>query len=149
MRRFFYIFLFLCMIACGEDTKNGGNKINIPAQGVDAGICDIFTDISVIPLETNDSSFIGSISKIELSDGKIYVLDKSSTKQVHIFDTVGNYISSIGNIGRGNGEYLNIEDFTGWCVLTSMFLYQYPHQDNPSSYQRLIRTEKHPLMNWI
>ena len=112
MRRFFYIFLFLCMIACGEDTKNGGNKINIPAQGVDAGICDIFTDISVIPLETNDSSFIGSISKIELSDGKIYVLDKSSTKQVHIFDTVGNYISSIGNIGRGNGEYLNIEDFT-------------------------------------
>ena len=30
MRRIFYIFLFLCMIACGEDTKNGGNKINIP-----------------------------------------------------------------------------------------------------------------------
>jgi len=42
---------------------------------------------------------------------------------------------------------LNIDDFTGWCVLTSMFLYQYPHQDNPSSYQRLIRTEKHPLMD--
>ena len=63
------------MIACGEETNYGGNKINIPAQGVDAGISDIFTDISLIPLETNDSSFVGSISKIELSDGKIYALD--------------------------------------------------------------------------
>ena len=30
MRRIFYIFLILCMIACGEDTNYGGNKINIP-----------------------------------------------------------------------------------------------------------------------
>ena len=37
---------------------------------------------------------------------------------------------------------LRIENFTGWCVLTSMFLYQYPHPENPASYQRLIRTEK-------
>lgn len=37
---------------------------------------------------------------------------------------------------------LDINDFTGWCVLTSMFLYQYPNPDNPVSYQRLIKTEK-------
>ena len=37
---------------------------------------------------------------------------------------------------------LDIEDFTGWCVLTSMFLYQYPHPENPASYQRLVKTEK-------
>lgn len=111
MKRICNVFLLLCMFACGEDSKNSGNKIEIPVQGVDISISDIFTDLSVIPLETNDSSFIGSISKIELSNGKIYVLDKSSTKKVHIFDTVGNYVSSIGNIGRGNGEYLNVEDF--------------------------------------
>ena len=35
----------------------------------------------------------------------------------------------------------DVNDFTGWCVLTSMFLYQYPHADNPGSYQRLIKTE--------
>lgn len=33
----------------------------------------------------------------------------------------------------------NIDDFTGWCVFTSMFLYQY---SATGSYQRLIRTEK-------
>ena len=36
----------------------------------------------------------------------------------------------------------DINNFTGWCILTSMLLRDYPG-DNPS-YQRLIRTEAHP-----
>lgn len=35
----------------------------------------------------------------------------------------------------------DINDFTGWCVLTSMFLYNY---SVTGSYQRLIYTERHP-----
>ena len=37
----------------------------------------------------------------------------------------------------------DINDFTGWCVVTSMFLNSYPGIEN-KSIQRLIRTEKHP-----
>ena len=47
----------------------------------------------------------------------------------------------------------DINDFTGYCMLTSMFLYQYTIT---GSYQRLIYTEKHPseentiiCRNWI
>ena len=47
----------------------------------------------------------------------------------------------------------DINDFTGYCVLTSMFLYNY---SITGSYQRLIYTEKHPTeenmiicRNWI
>lgn len=47
----------------------------------------------------------------------------------------------------------DINDFTGYCMLTSMFLYQY---SVTRSYQRLIYTEKHPseentiiCRNWI
>ena len=36
----------------------------------------------------------------------------------------------------------DINEYTGYCVLTSMFLYQYPHPENPASYQRLVKTEK-------
>ncbi len=36
-----------------------------------------------------------------------------------------------------------IEDFTGWCMLTSLFLESYPGTENRYM-QRLIRTEKHP-----
>lgn len=48
-----------------------------------------------------------------------------------------------------------IDDFTGWCVVTSMFLHEYPGLTN-RSYQRLIQTEKHPTeqntiicRNWL
>jgi len=37
----------------------------------------------------------------------------------------------------------SLDDFTGWCVVTSVFLLNYPGV-NGSSYQRLIYTEKHP-----
>lgn len=37
---------------------------------------------------------------------------------------------------------LMMEDFTGWCVVTSSFLFNYPGTN--TSYQRLIRTELHP-----
>lgn len=47
----------------------------------------------------------------------------------------------------------DINDFTGWCVFTSMFLYDY---SLTGSYQRLIYTEKHPTeentiicRNWL
>ncbi len=49
----------------------------------------------------------------------------------------------------------NLEEFTGWCVVTSTFLNSYPGQEN-SSYQRLIQTERHPsqentiiMKNWL
>mgnify|MGYP000773209922 FL=1 len=37
----------------------------------------------------------------------------------------------------------DINEFTGWCVVTSTFLNSYPGVEN-KSIQRLIRTEKHP-----
>lgn len=36
----------------------------------------------------------------------------------------------------------DINNFTGWCVITSLFIYNYPG-DN-TNYQRLIKTELHP-----
>ena len=39
----------------------------------------------------------------------------------------------------------DINTFTGWCVVTSMFLYEYPGLTNvDQSYQRLIKTELDP-----
>ncbi len=37
----------------------------------------------------------------------------------------------------------DLDEFTGWCVVTSTFLSDYPGAEN-SSIQRLIRTERHP-----
>ncbi len=37
----------------------------------------------------------------------------------------------------------SIDDFTGYCVVTSLFLNEFPGAEN-RSYQRLVKTEKHP-----
>ncbi len=49
----------------------------------------------------------------------------------------------------------SIDEFTGWCVVTSLFLNEFPGAEN-KSYQRLIKTEKHPtkentiiMKNWL
>ncbi len=49
----------------------------------------------------------------------------------------------------------SIEDFTGYCVVTSLFLNDFPGAEN-RSYQRLIETVKHPskentiiMKNWL
>ncbi len=36
----------------------------------------------------------------------------------------------------------DVNNFTGWCVLTSLYLYSYPGMN--ASYQRLVQTELHP-----
>lgn len=36
----------------------------------------------------------------------------------------------------------SIDNFTGWCVVTSLMLYNYPGTN--ASYQRLVKCEKHP-----
>lgn len=49
----------------------------------------------------------------------------------------------------------SVEDFSGWCVVTSMFLNSYPGVENKSM-QRLVRTDPHPdkantliLRSWL
>ena len=53
------------------------------------------------------------------------------------------------------GCTFHVEDFTGWCVVTSTFLQDYPGVEN-TSIQRLIRTERDPndpntviMHNWL
>ncbi len=38
-----------------------------------------------------------------------------------------------------------IENFTGWCLVSSMFIYQYM-PEGVADYRRLVRTEKHPTL---
>lgn len=67
------------------------------------------SDIRVIPLETTEDCLIADVSRIFMSDGRIYVYDKQS-KGVYIFDMSGKYIDRVYSIGAGPGEYTDISD---------------------------------------
>ncbi|MDR3093253.1 MAG: 6-bladed beta-propeller [Bacteroidales bacterium] len=72
---------------------------------------DIFDEFEYIPLETTDNSIFGSFNKLIVYDNKFFILDKSVIKKVIVFHDDGTYSHTIGNIGKGPGEYPSIDDF--------------------------------------
>jgi hypothetical protein len=66
---------------------------------------DIYDDVNFIKLETQDSSLIGRIDKVIVTDDKIIVLDGSIAKMVFVFDCNGKFLNRIGSNGGGPEEY--------------------------------------------
>ena len=71
-----------------------------------------FSDIEVIPLETNQDVLLNMISKLVVYNDTIYVLEKKGAKGLFMFNREGHYLENIGHIGQGPGEYSKPEDFT-------------------------------------
>ena len=67
--------------------------------------------LDLVMLETKDESLLGTIDKLIEFNERIYVLDKMR-KSVLVFDSVGNYLHRIGNVGDGPGEYSALSDFS-------------------------------------
>lgn len=70
----------------------------------------LFKEGHIIPLETNDDSFIRKISRIYKTNDEIFILDKTLNK-LSVFDIHGNYQHKIENIGHGPHEYISLMDF--------------------------------------
>ena len=71
----------------------------------------LIKSIEFTPLETTDSSLIGSIGKMYKRDGFLFVKDNKYVKKVLIYDSNGKYVRSIGRYGRGAGELIDLTDF--------------------------------------
>ena len=68
----------------------------------------------VTPLEFSESSRIGIVNKIVKRDGRYYILHGSSYvagTEILVFDSDGSYLSKLSRVGRGPGEYIDIQDF--------------------------------------
>lgn len=86
-------------------------RINVDDFKEKGRLSEILKGIEIIPLETNDNCLINTISKVEIYKNSIYILDEPS-QQIFLFDKHGKFISKIGAIGNGPGEYIEIIDFT-------------------------------------
>jgi len=73
-------------------------------------VFDIFSKISVIPLETESNSMIEKISKVIPYNNRFYILDRNQNA-VLIFDSDGKFRKKIRKIGVGPGEYSLLYDF--------------------------------------
>lgn len=97
-----------------EDKKDGDNiVINLDKrQGSAIPLSTYFKSVQTIILETTDESLIGSINELQVFDGFIYILDRSITKSLFVFDQGGRFVRKIGRSGNGPGEHIQLSDFT-------------------------------------
>lgn len=114
------IFVSICCFTC----NNISPQIATPLKNSEPIVIDvdnfrgeriyysnIFNNVKIIPLETNQKSLIGDIYRINIIDNNIFILDRFNAKSLFIFTKEGEFIRKIGSLGKGPGEYLSPDDF--------------------------------------
>lgn len=108
------------LIRCGENTKHEANPdLNVISILLKENFyqaikySEIVDTVEYIILENdNENALIGKIDKIEFCNGKIFILDRSVTRSIYVFDINGNFLNKINSIGRGPGEFEKPVDIT-------------------------------------
>lgn len=119
MKNIFILFAIICILGCKE-TKTFQIK-DIPVEVIDF---ESFKEINknipdkyiknkhYVNISPNDQNLLfGDINQIKIYDNQIFILD-SRQRTFVVFDTLGNGIGKIGNIGRAPDEYLNTTCFS-------------------------------------
>ena len=64
----------------------------------------------VLLKDFDGKKLFGRIDKAKIRDGKIYIAD-DRIRTLIVYDRFGNYIATVGEHGKGPGEYVNLSDF--------------------------------------
>lgn len=94
------------------DTNSDGCHVTLSPGNDLIGALDIMDAKEWITLKIPDSAYLRYISKIEVVDGDLYLLDRVTQRCVSRFSSDGLLKKRIGAIGGGPGEYPSILDFT-------------------------------------
>ena len=113
---FFYLLFFIGVTSCSdkkEEVKTAIEEISLKSLVTMDEINwdhDMFASVDLVPLEMEENSIIGEISKIELTDNYIFILDKKSMS-ILMYDRAGRFLRNIGSMGQSPEEYLSISSF--------------------------------------
>jgi hypothetical protein len=101
------------MMSCTQNSKKQDNILIVDfnqKQNVD--VSDMLAT-DYVKLETNENCLINrSIRQIESFDNKIFVLSGGESCSLLVFDCSGKFITSIGKMGNGPGEYIVVTSFS-------------------------------------
>lgn len=100
------------LLSCAEQ------KMCMPAEAsemtfrdapADYLIASNFRNIHMVQLEMKDECVVSDVKRIIDTDGKVFVL--TSDNEIFCFDrSTGKYLSTIGSVGEGPGEYVDATD---------------------------------------
>lgn len=119
-KRIFYVLMFFSIIgvSCRDRRAESSSEkqndiitmqVNEPKETL---VSEIFDSLSYVVLDdTRDESLIGRVGKLECVDSLFFIKD-DKRRLIHKYDDKGNYLSSIGKVGNGPGEYIGLSDFS-------------------------------------
>ena len=102
----------VCFLSCKKAITNnsiGAEEIVIDVQHQEALSLDsIIKEVRFVRLETVENNFVGNISQLLIADSFLVVVDSRFAKSIQVFDMKGKYKNSIGRIGQGPEEYVEL-----------------------------------------
>ncbi|MCD8044582.1 MAG: 6-bladed beta-propeller [Tannerellaceae bacterium] len=120
----FYFCLFLSFIffSCGGKstrleeslvTQNEDMIVISPVfdEHMSFDLGHLIDSLKYVKLELTDESLIGEVTKLEIFEDRIYILDYN-TKALFVFSIEGKYLFKIHQLGNGPGEYSQLDFFT-------------------------------------
>ena len=84
-------------------------KIDIRNPSKDRKLSDYLEIVSIVPLEINDNAVLRNVDKIFIHEDTIFIIHLESMS-IKAFDFQGNYLYDIGDIGKGPGEFVFLQD---------------------------------------
>lgn len=100
----FAILSFSLLILACQDMRKSDEKGTIVFSQSSSNEWLSKLDCQFIPLETNDSCLIASVSDMVFDSSRLYLIDGKSNL-IFAFSLSGEFISQIGNVGSGPSEY--------------------------------------------
>ncbi|MDR1116558.1 MAG: 6-bladed beta-propeller [Tannerella sp.] len=102
--------LLILLLSCSNEsgTMNEIKKIHFGENNF-----SLFDSLEFrfVALETDSNCLIGSINRIEIFDNRIFVHDLFHAKSIFVFDAEGRFITQVGSIGDGPGNYIAANGF--------------------------------------
>jgi hypothetical protein len=77
----------------------------------------------IVQLETIERSLIGEISKLFVTNDRIFVLDSDISQGLFVFNIQGKFLFSINKRGQGPGDFYSINDFFVDSLLRQISIY--------------------------
>ncbi|PZX48681.1 6-bladed beta-propeller [Algoriphagus chordae] len=111
MRRLKIIIISIILYSCGElnNDKNLETRITVNTENPTTNNDEIFSSITLTPLETIDESLIIKINKL-ITHKQLYIILDEAQNSILIFNTEGKFLYKIAKEGQGPGEYGRISD---------------------------------------
>jgi hypothetical protein len=111
--KFLIISIISCLLlGCKQDRGDAQPKLTdvIDVDNLNkVSFHDLFSDVSLVPLESIPESVIKRTDKIIFYNDRFYILDKDQAA-VQVFSFTGKYLFKIQSVGRGPGEYTLLYD---------------------------------------